>query len=47
MAAGKGIRPKTIVHKACLLDEGPTITRLLGLTLGNTDGKIIKELLTV
>jgi predicted AlkP superfamily pyrophosphatase or phosphodiesterase len=47
MAAGKGIRPKTIVHKARLIDEGPTMARLLGLNLGNTDGKIIKELLLV
>ncbi|WP_419887964.1 ectonucleotide pyrophosphatase/phosphodiesterase [Neobacillus niacini] len=47
MAAGKGIRPKTVVQKARLIDEGPTMARLLGLNLGDTDGKIIKELLTV
>ena len=47
MAAGKGIRQKTIVPNARLIDEGPTLARLLGLDLGNTDGKIIEELLTL
>ncbi|MEH7111254.1 ectonucleotide pyrophosphatase/phosphodiesterase [Neobacillus niacini] len=47
MAAGKGIRKKTIVPQARLIDEGPTLARLLGLNLGNTDGKIIEELLTL
>ncbi|MEH7250631.1 ectonucleotide pyrophosphatase/phosphodiesterase [Neobacillus niacini] len=47
MAAGKGIRQKTIVPFARLIDEGPTLARLLGLDLGNTDGKIIEELLTL
>jgi predicted AlkP superfamily pyrophosphatase or phosphodiesterase len=47
MAAGKGIRQKTIVPQARLIDEGPTLARLLGLDLGNTDGKIIEELLTL
>jgi predicted AlkP superfamily pyrophosphatase or phosphodiesterase len=47
MAAGKGIRSKTIVPQARLIDQGPTLARLLGVDLGDTDGKIIDELLTV
>ncbi|MFP7296572.1 ectonucleotide pyrophosphatase/phosphodiesterase [Neobacillus niacini] len=45
MAAGKGIRPKTIVPHARLIDEGPTLARLLGLNLGDTDGDLIAQLL--
>ena len=47
MAAGKGIRSKTMVPQARLIDEGPTLARLLGVDLGDTDGKIIDELLIV
>ncbi len=28
-----------------LIDEGPTIARLLGLHLGETDGSIVEDLL--
>ena len=28
-----------------LIDEGPTFARLLGLDLGETDGKVIEEIL--
>ncbi|WP_028401637.1 ectonucleotide pyrophosphatase/phosphodiesterase [Ectobacillus panaciterrae] len=46
MAAGKGIRQNIVIPFMRLIDEGPTIARLLGLSLGDTDGKIIEELLT-
>ncbi|MEH7177695.1 ectonucleotide pyrophosphatase/phosphodiesterase [Neobacillus vireti] len=45
MASGKGIKQKTIVPEARLIDEGPTLARLLGVDLGATDGKMIEELL--
>ncbi|WHY94220.1 ectonucleotide pyrophosphatase/phosphodiesterase [Neobacillus cucumis] len=45
MAAGKGIR-NTKIPSAHLVDEGPTFARLLGLDLGNTDGRVIAEILT-
>jgi predicted AlkP superfamily pyrophosphatase or phosphodiesterase len=46
MASGKGILPGT--HPSIrLVDEGPTFARLLGLSLGNTDGRIIEELLAL
>ncbi|WP_462409797.1 alkaline phosphatase family protein [Neobacillus sp. Marseille-QA0830] len=44
MAAGKGIHPVTL-PSIRLIDEGPTFARLLGLSLGDTDGKVIEELL--
>jgi predicted AlkP superfamily pyrophosphatase or phosphodiesterase len=44
---GKGIRSKAIVPQARLIDEGPTLARILGVDLGDTDGKIIDELLIV
>lgn len=45
MAAGKGIRPGVIIPYMRLIDEGPTIARLLGLHLGETDGTVIEDLL--
>lgn len=45
MASGKGIKPITIPF-CRLIDEGPTFARLLGVSLGETDGRVIEELLT-
>ncbi|PLS07176.1 alkaline phosphatase family protein [Neobacillus cucumis] len=46
MAAGNGIQKITLPYIR-LIDEGPTFARLLGVSLGNTDGKVIEELLTL
>ncbi|MFZ7943134.1 alkaline phosphatase family protein [Neobacillus sp. 19] len=46
MAAGKGIQ-STILSSIRLVDEGPTFARLLGITLGNTDGRAVEEMLTI
>ncbi|MDP4103970.1 MAG: ectonucleotide pyrophosphatase/phosphodiesterase [Bacillota bacterium] len=46
IAAGKGIRPITMPFIR-LIDEGPTLARLLGVQLGDTDGRIIEEILTI
>lgn len=43
-AAGKGIKPGVIIDAMSLIDEAPTIAKLLGLDLNNTDGKSIDEL---
>jgi predicted AlkP superfamily pyrophosphatase or phosphodiesterase len=45
MAAGKGIKP-VILPSIRLIDEGPTFARLLGVSLGRTDGRVIEEILT-
>ncbi|WP_299745148.1 alkaline phosphatase family protein [uncultured Rossellomorea sp.] len=47
MAAGKGIRSNVEIPFMHLVDEGPTLARLLGLSLGATDGKVIEELLDI
>lgn len=44
MAAGKGIKPITL-PSIRLIDEGPTFARLLGVSLGDTDGRVIEEIL--
>ena len=46
MAAGKGIQHITL-PSIRLIDEGPTFARLLGVSLGDTDGDVIGELLTL
>ncbi|MEH7886876.1 ectonucleotide pyrophosphatase/phosphodiesterase [Bacillus sp. JJ1609] len=46
-AAGKGIRPGIEVRSMHLVDEGPTFARLLGLDLGNTDGRIVDGILDI
>lgn len=46
MAYGRGIR-NVELPSIQLVDEGPTLARLVGVHLGNTDGQIIKELLSI
>ncbi|RSD29057.1 alkaline phosphatase family protein [Mesobacillus subterraneus] len=46
-AAGKGIRPGMEVRSMHLVDEGPTFARLLGLDLGDTDGRILEGILDI
>ncbi|APM39692.1 ectonucleotide pyrophosphatase/phosphodiesterase [Clostridium kluyveri] len=45
MASGKGIKKGVIVEEMNLVDEGPTIAKLLGLELKNTDGKVLEYIL--
>lgn len=45
LATGKGIRSNAVIPSMRLVDEGPTFARLLGLDLGNTDGRIMEQLL--
>ncbi|WP_064093977.1 alkaline phosphatase family protein [Rossellomorea aquimaris] len=45
MAAGKGIKKQTNISSMRLIDEGPTFAHLLGLQLGDTDGKVIEEMI--
>jgi predicted AlkP superfamily pyrophosphatase or phosphodiesterase len=47
MMAGKGVRQNTVVPAMRLIDEGPTFARLLGLSLGQTDGQVIEEFLSL
>jgi predicted AlkP superfamily pyrophosphatase or phosphodiesterase len=43
MAAGKGIKAVTL-PSIRLIDEGPTFAKLLGVNLGDTDGRVIEEI---
>jgi predicted AlkP superfamily pyrophosphatase or phosphodiesterase len=45
MAAGKGIKAITL-PSIRLIDEAPTFARLLGVDLGQTDGRVVEEILT-
>lgn len=45
LASGKGIKKGVEIPEMSLIDEGPTLARLLGLSLKAADGKIIEELL--
>ncbi|MFL0196580.1 ectonucleotide pyrophosphatase/phosphodiesterase [Clostridium sp. WILCCON 0269] len=45
MASGKGIKKGVIIQQMNLVDEAPTIAKLLGLELKNTDGKVLEHLL--
>ncbi|GKV57944.1 alkaline phosphatase family protein [Sporosarcina sp. NCCP-2222] len=46
IAKGKGIKEGVILPAMSLVDEGPTFARLLGLDLGEVDGRVLNELLT-
>jgi len=47
MAAGKGIRKNIQVSNVSLVDEAPTIAKLLGIDLGSTNGRCIEEILEI
>ncbi|WP_059170558.1 ectonucleotide pyrophosphatase/phosphodiesterase [Bacillus sp. FJAT-27445] len=44
-AKGKGVLSGVRIPSMRLVDEGPTFARLLGLSLGDTDGRILEEML--
>lgn len=45
IASGNGIRTGQALTSIRLIDEGPTLARLLGLDLGAVDGRVLEELL--
>jgi len=44
MAAGCGIKKGAAIGKMNLIDEGPTMAKLLGLELKNVDGRVVEEI---
>lgn len=44
-ASGKGIKRNVVLDRIRLIDIGPTLAALLGLHLGETDGRTIDELI--
>lgn len=47
MASGCGIKKNVQVSNISLVDEAPTIAKLLGIELGNTNGRCIEEILDI
>lgn len=45
LATGKGIRENIVLPSMHLVDIGPTLATLLGLSLGETDGKVMDQLI--
>lgn len=45
MAKGPDIMENTDILSMCLVDEGPTLARILGVSLPETDGKVITAML--
>lgn len=45
IAKGKGIKPNVSIETMRLVDEGPTFAKLLGLDLGETDGRVLEEII--
>lgn len=45
IAKGKGIKQGVVIDKMSLVDEGPTLAKLLGFSLEDADGKVLKEIL--
>lgn len=45
MAAGAGIKKGEIINQMSLLDEGPTIARLMGFSLPQAEGQVITRIL--
>ncbi|MBS4204500.1 ectonucleotide pyrophosphatase/phosphodiesterase [Lederbergia citrea] len=45
IASGKGINKNVVIPSMHLVDEGPTLARLIGVDLGETDGRVIEEMI--
>lgn len=46
MAKGRKIKKNVEIKEMCLVDEGPTFAKILGLDLGETDGRVLEEILS-
>lgn len=47
IATGPDFRPGARCRQMSLVDEGPTLAKVLGVDLGETDGHVVKELLSL
>ena len=45
MMKGPGVKENVHVEKMTLVDEGPTIAKLLSLNLKGADGRVVEEML--
>ncbi|NLF27451.1 MAG: alkaline phosphatase family protein [Clostridiales bacterium] len=44
-AAGPNVRPGAVVRRACLVDEAPTMAKMLGFSMPGVDGRVLEEIL--
>ncbi|GAB6168337.1 ectonucleotide pyrophosphatase/phosphodiesterase [Clostridium carnis] len=47
IASGPGIKKDVLINKGRLINHGPTLAKLLGLTLKDTDGKVEERILNL
>ena len=45
MAAGPAVKPGVVVERRSMVDEAPTMARMLGFVMEDTDGTAIEEIL--
>ncbi|MEA5050563.1 MAG: alkaline phosphatase family protein [Oscillospiraceae bacterium] len=45
VACGPGVRPGVVLDSADMVDEAPTMAKLLGLSMKDTDGRVLEEML--
>ncbi len=45
LAAGPDVKPGVVVERRPMVDEAPTLARLLGFAMPDTDGSAIEEML--
>ena len=45
MASGPGFKKDVRIPSMRLIDEGPTLAKLLGVSLGEIDGRVLEEML--
>lgn len=45
MASGAGVKKGVVVPSINIVDEGPTMAKLLGLRMNNVDGKVIEDII--
>ena len=45
IAFGPSIRPGVVLDRGNIVDEPATVARVLGIDMGDIDGKVLEELL--
>ena len=44
-ACGPAVKKGAVIHNACLVDEAPTMAKMIGLTMEDVDGRVLNEIL--
>ena len=43
--AGPSVQPGAVLERACIVDEAPTMARMLGFDMPDVDGRVLNQLL--